>query len=110
MAVTKGELAHGEDSAVIPVMAVASAAALSFTGTSAQSDALDSDGGHQANIVVRLCATQNCYVAFGEDPTATSSSTYLPAGIVEYFRMTAGHKIAALQVSDVGSLSISIMD
>ena len=57
--------------------------------------------------IVRLISDQNCYVAFGSSPTATSSSMYLAAGIPEYFGVTPGDKIAALKVSTAGILYIT---
>lgn len=56
--------------------------------------------------IVRLCPTSDCYVAFGANPTASSSSLLLPAGAVEYFGINPGDKIAVLQVSSGGYLSI----
>lgn len=72
-----------------------------FTGTTAQSSAV----GATTNIV-RVVATQNCWIKFGASPTATTSDIYLPSGVVEYFKITPGHKIAAIQDSTGGTLNI----
>ena len=39
---------------------------------------------------VRLCSDVNCRIAIGEDPTASASTTYLPANTVEYFGVVRG--------------------
>lgn len=72
-------------------------------GASAQSTAI---GGN--TVVVRLVATSATYIAMGVNPTATSSSAYLPAGMVEYFRVTpaSAWKIAGLAVSTSGTLNV----
>lgn len=57
--------------------------------------------------VARMVSTTACYLAFGSNPTATSSGIYLPAGVVEVFGITPGEKVAALKVASAGVLSIS---
>lgn len=75
---------------------------VAFTGTSAQSAVLSS------NIkIARVSADAACYIAFGSNPTATTSSHFLPAGVVEYIQVNDSQKIAALQVSAAGTLYIS---
>jgi hypothetical protein len=76
--------------------------ALAFTGTSAQSAVVGEN-----TFVVRLVATEPCFVAIGANPTATVSSAYLPAGVVEYFAITPGHRVAALQASSGGTLYVT---
>jgi hypothetical protein len=57
---------------------------------------------------VRLASTVDCYVLLGAAPTATTSSTYLPAGVVEYVSVTGGStKIAVIRASTDGTLSIT---
>ena len=73
-----------------------------FTGTSAQSAALSA-----SCSVVRLFATQDCFILFGANPTALTTSHFLPAGVVEYFGCAGGDKIAAIQSSVAGTLYIS---
>lgn len=73
------------------------------TGTSAQSTAVGS-----ATTIVRLYASQNMYIQISSNPTAAvASSTYLPTGIVEYFGITPGDKIAAIQDTTTGTLFIT---
>lgn len=60
-----------------------------------------------AGDVVRLVATAACYVAFGDDPEATSDSMYMPANVPEQFQFTPGEKVSVLQVSGGGTLYIT---
>jgi len=75
---------------------------LSFTGTSQQTPAFNKN-----TIVVRVYANQDCFLEFGLNPTATSSSMPLPAGVVEYFKVQDAEKIAAIQISAAGSLYVT---
>lgn len=45
---------------------------------------------------IRFVSTSNCHILINADPTATTSTTYVPAGAVEYFGVTPGHKIAVV--------------
>lgn len=76
---------------------------MTITTPSAQSSAISA-----GNKIVRLVSTIDSYIAIGSNPTATSASLYLVAGVPEFFAVTAGEKIAALRVggSD-GVLSIA---
>ncbi|MHA1566434.1 MAG: hypothetical protein ACTSX7_14065 [Alphaproteobacteria bacterium] len=62
----------------------------------------------EAVQVVRLVSTTDCYVAIGEEPTASSNDMFLPAGVPEFMRVMHGRdKIAALRASTDGTLSIT---
>lgn len=77
---------------------------VSFTGTSAQSSAL---GGYTK--IVRLFATEDCWIKMGTDPTAAASaatSTFVPGGIIQYFVTKPGDKIAVIRDTTSGSLHI----
>ncbi len=56
----------------------------------------------------RLCATVDCWVSLGTNPTATvgAGSVYLPANRELLMAGTAGLKVAVIQVSGAGNLSI----
>lgn len=71
-------------------------------GSSTQSAAFNA-----VTKLVRLLSTVDCYVAFGSNPTATSSSLYMVAGVPEYFAVDPGSKVAVLQVASGGNLSIA---
>jgi hypothetical protein len=61
---------------------------VTFT-TSTQSSAFNA-----ATRYIRVHPTSICSIAIGSDPTATTSTMRLAADQVEYFGVTAGHKIA----------------
>lgn len=72
------------------------------SGSSQQSSAFAS-----LTSIIRVYCTQDCYLAFGTDPTASSSSLFLPSGTIEYFGVYGGTKVAVLQVSASGNLYIT---
>lgn len=76
---------------------------IAFTNSSLQSTNSISN-----NVtIVRLYADQDCYIAMGANPTATTSGLYLPGGIIEYFSVNAGDKVAALRSTLDGTLYIT---
>jgi excinuclease UvrABC helicase subunit UvrB len=80
--------------------------------TTATSAVTSSSIGDQINVV-RLAATQACYVKFGNTTaiTATSSDMYIPANVPEYFSIPVGgaRYVAAIRVSVDGVLDITEM-
>jgi hypothetical protein len=72
------------------------------TGASQQSAAMSS-----TVSIVRVAVNQDTYVAVGSDPTATANSAMMPAGSVEFFAVTAGEKVAFLQVSQAGRITVT---
>lgn len=78
--------------------------AVSVSGSSAQSAVFPATGPTKG---VRLVSTTNCFVEIGANPTAAANtSTYLPAGVVEYFACAAGHRVAVIQASASGTLYV----
>jgi len=57
--------------------------------------------------IVKIFCTKDCYIAISEDPTASSTTSFQPGGIQDYFAIQAGWKIAAVQVSEPGILYIT---
>lgn len=99
--ITKVDTAAARGVDNLPTIKPTASVNLAFAGTSAQSSAL-------VGTIVRVIATQNCWLAFGTNPTAnTTTSVYLPSGAVEYFAITTGWKIAAIQDSAAGTLNIT---
>ena len=92
------DFSHGSD----PCFAPGATQSLAIGPTSTASTALSATASR-----VRLCATSDCYIAFGLAPAATATSLLLPAYTVEYFAVQPGSKIAALQVGAAGTLSIA---
>ena len=63
------------------------------SGTSAASSAFGT------NIeYIRVVGTIACHIHIAVSPTATTSTTYLPAGEVETIKVSAGEKIAVLRI------------
>ncbi len=60
-----------------------------------------------SSSVVRLLSTTDCYFVFGVTPTATANHSLLIANIPEYFTITPGEKVAALQASTGGTLFVT---
>lgn len=60
---------------------------------------------------VRVVSTTNCWITFGASPTAAAAANnmYLPAGVVEYFHVTNGQKLAAIRDSADGTLNVAEM-
>ena len=75
-----------------------------FSEISAQSSAFGSE-----TLKIRLSTTANCHIAFGVNPTATSSNLYLPANVVEYFTVCPGSKIDIVRVVADGDVYISVV-
>jgi len=78
---------------------------VTFTTTSAQSAAI---GGTITKV--RLVATAACYVAFGANPTAVKpGSTRLAPNFPEVFLVRPGEKVAVVQDSAGGTLTVTEM-
>jgi hypothetical protein len=77
-----------------------------FTGVAANATALDKNA-----VAVRVYADQACYIEF--EGTATAASTFLPAGMVEYFPVTpagsTGMVISVIRQTNSGNLYITPM-
>lgn len=72
------------------------------TGASQQSAAMSS-----TVSIVRVAVNQDTYVAVGDSPTADANSPMMPAGAVEFFAITSGQKVAFLQVSEAGRITVT---
>ena len=64
---------------------------ITLTGSSAQSAAFGAGAG-----LVRVHTDAICSIAFGANPTATTSSMRLGAGQTEYFAVAPGMKVAVI--------------
>jgi hypothetical protein len=75
------------------------------SGTSAQSAVMPAN-----TSMVRVVASAACYLAYGADPTAVNTGAmYMPAGLVEYFAIKPGEKLAVIQDSAAGTLYVQPM-
>lgn len=69
---------------------------LASSGTSSQTAAFGS------NIeYVRVITDADVHVELGVNPTATTSTIYIPADDVEYFKVSEGEKLAAIGTANV---------
>lgn len=89
---------------------------LRFSGTSqnitvAAASAAVTNAFASGTFEVRIVSTVSCWITFGTSPTATAGagSIYLPAGVVEYFHVSPGQKVAAIQDAAGGTLSCGEM-
>lgn len=64
-------------------------------GSSAATSAITTSG-TMPRVRVRLFAQSDCYIAWGENPTASSSTTPLGSENPEFFDVARGHKIAVI--------------
>lgn len=49
----------------------------------------------QRTRFVRIIADENAWLVFGDNPSATVASTFVPANSAEYFAVNAGQRLAA---------------
>ena len=56
---------------------------------------------------VRVVATTDCYIKIDNSPTATTSDTLLPGLSAEYFTITPGQKVSAVQVTTGGTINVT---
>jgi hypothetical protein len=56
---------------------------------------------------VRVVTTSAAYIKIGVSPTATSAGVYMPADSPEYFTVSAGEKVSAIQASAGGTLHVT---
>jgi len=98
-AITKNPY-HNHLQALIPTLPQK----FNFNGTSAQC----SNFFHPNTTCIRVFPTEDCYIKFGSDPTATSNDVFCPGGIIQYFGVSPDNdnKIAAIQSSTAGTLHI----
>lgn len=56
---------------------------------------------------VRVLVTTDAYVRIGNNPTAVSGDTYMTGLVPEYFTITPGQKVSAVEVSSGGTLNVT---
>lgn len=59
--------------------------------------------------LIRLFATNDCYIDTGSNPTALADGTsmFIPGGITEYIGVQPGQKLAVIQFSQNGLLFVT---
>lgn len=78
---------------------------VSYTGTAG---AISNATGSHTNVI-RVVLTSAGYIAIGAAPTATTSDIYMPANVPEYFVVSPGVKVSAVQASAGGALHVTEM-
>ena len=74
-----------------------------YTGTAGTIDNAITTGTQK----VRVICTSAAYIKVDNDPTATTADVYIGADSPEYFTITAGQKVSAIQVSSGGTLHVT---
>lgn len=85
--------------------------ALTYAGTSVQTGVLipvSSSTNYVEKIAV-LVPTSGVFIAKGTNPTATANSLCIPSGTMYHLKINRGEKIAALQQTASGVLSITLL-
>lgn len=101
---TDGTLTKDKNSEPIQVLELGAVDVITTSGTSA---AVTLPGSATTGDIVRIAATENCYITFGA--TATTSDHLFVQG-VEYFRVPAGAtQLAAIQVDTAGRVTVTRM-
>ena len=59
---------------------------------------------------IRLLVTTDAYVTIGKAPSATTNDTYVTGLVPEYFTITPGEKVSAMQVASGGTLFVTEID
>ena len=77
---------------IVQAVKLSTAQVVNATASSVQSTAFA-----DTTNLVRVVSTVDCQIAFGLSPTATTNSSILPAGVVEYFAVQPGGKVAVIK-------------
>lgn len=92
---------------------------IAFTNSASQSRAFSQRGANDAfNVdnctLIRLFATQDCWIAFGSNPTAAVVSSgakenmyHLPGGFLDFIGVTPGQKLSVIRDTANGTLYIT---
>lgn len=76
---------------------------VAYTGTAGTITSAVGTGTHKVRVLVTTAA----YIQIAKDPTATTSHTYMAADSAEYFTISPGEKVSAVQVSSGGTLHVT---
>lgn len=57
--------------------------------------------------LIRVIASVDCFLFFGENPTSSSGEMLLKAGVAEYYAVVPGERVAVIQSVGAGSLYIT---
>lgn len=99
-----GLVAKDRQGNIIQAIRPGTATTQAFTGTTATATIATTGTGPR---LFRLVATTACHYELGTSPTATTSSTYLPAEVVEHIWLLTTDNIAVIQNTTAGTLYLS---
>lgn len=99
------EMAYDGQGNPIPALKPGVVQTVSISGTSAAISTATA----KATKVIRVVSTTNCHYKLGSSPTATTSDSYLPAGVIEYLAVIGGQKIAFIQNAASGTAYVTEM-
>lgn len=101
------QLARDKHNNPIQCLELGTVQTVSVSGTSAAT----SNAFGTNTTVIRVVCTSDCHIVIAGTPTATTSHSLLPANVVEYFRINGEEtlKLAAIQVSEAGTLTVTEM-
>lgn len=91
-------------SSVFPAIFAGNFQQVSFTGTHAVSSPFS-----DRTTIIKLFATQDCWIQLGTNPEATASgpdSCIIRGGIIQYLGVYPGWAISVLQASSAGTLDL----
>lgn len=74
-----------------------------YTGTHAEI----TNGVGTETYIVRVVCTSDAFIKIDNSPTATTSDVFCPASTPEYFSITPGQKVSAVQSSASGTLYVT---
>lgn len=103
-------MAYDDRGNPIQALGISTAQKVSYTdtaGTIANVVGSKDDG----SIVAWVVCTTDCFIVSGAAPTATASSTFLPARVVMFIKLSGGKdKISAIRLNTNGTLHVTLMD
>lgn len=76
---------------------------VAYTGTAGTI----TNGVGSSTQVVRVWLSTAGYIKIGASPTATTSDIPMPANVPEYFIVSPGDKVSAIQASSGGNLNVT---
>lgn len=89
--VSKIAASSGGQDVLAPVMPPAAEQTVAITGGSVQSDPF-----HAGTSYIQLSTDAICSIAFGSDPTATTSKQRLAANETRFYGVTPGQRVAVI--------------
>lgn len=88
------KIGHSGSGDVLPTVYLGPTMIVSVTDPAAASDAMSG-----TMSFIRIVCTVACHIKIGDNPTATASDAYLPAGVIEYIAIRPGQKVSFLKAT-----------